>query len=855
MSNSINRAKLTATITLILLMASITLVAMPIAVKPVQAQIGAHGGTPGTSQWGPLPAGVTPDVTVITYAYLSVRPNPVGVGQSALINIWTTPSAHATVYASNYKTTITKPDGTVDTKTMNSYYADRTSWFEYVVDQVGTWKFQLDYPGDYYPAGIYTHPLTGANTTFTESRWYKPSTSPVTELVVQQDPVLSWPPAPLPTHEYWERPVQPHNREWWALLGNFPWSGDGSSWASIWPKGTNYFKGNTKYDAWVITPDSSHIVWKRQDTIAGIIGTELYTVSLIPSFSYTSTGNVPTLIYAGRCYATMTVPYNGVPTNCAVCYDLRTGEMYYTIPTAAPYNGVTPTSILMYRDTSGEAVPGTEARLEGIVELLVIGNRLLKINPWTGAVTTNVTGMPGTKIGPYVISMQTNNTAIGNRLINWSLVGSSSNFTSRIVENRSVQFSSIGSNVDWEAGVFGTLSSITPSGAPSTPTGCIITGYSLKTGQMTCNFTDDLVPYQTGCVAVDHGKIACLMQNGYAAAYDLTKGKRAWVSQQTYEVGGYPWGIWGAYLSASAYGNYILNTYAGVVAFDWETGKISWMYRDPSPPFETPYAGYYSFDSGIMCADGKVFSAEVEHSQSMPITRGWRLHCINGTTGEGIWNITGSATYMGTAIPVAYADGYLTYGSTDGYLYVIGRGKSQTTVTTPDTAVPLGTAVVIKGTVTDLSPAQPGTPCVSKGTMTLQMEYLHMQMPIGGIWGNETIIGVPVTLTAIGSEGTVYDLGTVTTNGYYGTFGYTWKPPKEDTYTIMASFAGDDSYGSSSAGAILSVGPAPASPTPTPTEQPQAQPDNTPLIYATAAIIAAIVIVGLLIILSLRKRQ
>ena len=830
MQTSRNTTK-TVTIVFVLLMAAITLTTD----VQVQALDTSGYGTPGVSKWGPLPAGAIPDVTVTTYAFLSVGPNPVGIGQTVLVNIWTTPAAHATVYASNYKVTITRPDGSLDTITMNSYYADRTAWFEYVVNQIGTWKWQLEYPGDYYPTGIYTHPTTRANTTFTKSRWYKPSISPVTELVVQQDFVYSWPPSPLPT-DYWERPVEPQNREWWSLLGNYPWSGDGSSWAPIWPEGTNYFKGNTKYDAWVVTPNSAHILWKRQDLIAGMIGSELYTATLAPS----SSASVPSLIYSGRCYQTMTVPINGVPTSCAVCYDLRTRQQYYAIPTSQ--GGVTPTSILMYRDLSGAPIPGTEARLEGLVELLSIGTRLLKINPWTGAVTTNVTGMSGTKIGQYVISIQTNNTAIGNRLINWTLIGNSGNFASRIVENRSVAFSSIASNVDWQAGVFGTVTTIESA---DYPTGCRIVGYSLKTGLMTCNFTDDLVPYQTGTVSVDHGKIACLMQNGYAAAYDLTKGTRAWISEQTFDVGGYPWGIWGAYLSASAYGNYILNTYAGVIAFDWETGKISWMYQDPSVPFETPYEGYYSFDSGIACADGKVFAAETEHSQSQPVTRGWRLHCINGTTGEGIWKILGSATYMGSTIPVAYADGYLTYGSTDGYMYVIGKGKSATTVTAPDVAVAKGTAVVIKGAVLDQSPAQPGTPCVSKDSMTLQMEYLHLQMPQGGVWKNETITGVPVTLTAIGSDGSVVDLGTVTTNGYYGTFYKEWTAPAEGAYEIIASFAGDDSYGSSAASTAVSISPAPAEIT---IPEQIVPPDYTMTIIAAAvAIIIAVALVGVIL--------
>ena len=63
----------------------------------------------------------------------------------------------------------------------------------------------------------------------------------------------------------------------------------------------------------------------------------------------------------------------------------------------------------------------------------------------------------------------------------------------------------------------------------------------------------------------------------------------------------------------------------------------------------------------------------------------------------------------------------------------------------------------------------------------------------------ETITGVPVTLTAIDQDGNYIDIGTTTTDGYYGTFAHAWTPPEEGTYKIIASFAGDDSYGSSGA--------------------------------------------------------
>jgi len=181
-------------------------------------------------------------------------------------------------------------------------------------------------------------------------------------------------------------------------------------------------------------------------------------------------------------------------------------------------------------------------------------------------------------------------------------------------------------------------------------------------------------------------------------------------------------------------------------------------------------------------------------------------------------------------------------------MYVFGKGKSATTVAGPVTTVPLGTAVLIQGTVLDQSPAQAGTPCVSKESMTTQMEYIHLQMPIGGLWGNETITGVPVVLTAIGSDGTVVDIGTTTSNGYGGTFGMTWTPAKQDTYTIMASFNGDESYGSSMSTTTVAIGPAPT--VPDTTTQPEiVVPDYTMAILGVGiAVILAVAIVGALIL-------
>ncbi len=165
----------------------------------------------------------------------------------------------------------------------------------------------------------------------------------------------------------------------------------------------------------------------------------------------------------------------------------------------------------------------------------------------------------------------------------------------------------------------------------------------------------------------------------------------------------------------------------------------------------------------------------------------------------------------------------------------------------------LGTDVLIKGTVLDMSPAQSGSPCVSKNSMSTQMEYLHLSQPHGGIFNNETITGVPVSIDAIDSNGNPIHIADVTTEGYSGTFGYTWYPEIEGQYTITATFMGDDSYGSSYATTYATAAKGPVStPTPTPLTLAAQTPFELYFAISTIAIILAVAIVGLLL---LRKKS
>ncbi len=141
------------------------------------------------------------------------------------------------------------------------------------------------------------------------------------------------------------------------------------------------------------------------------------------------------------------------------------------------------------------------------------------------------------------------------------------------------------------------------------------------------------------------------------------------------------------------------------------------------------------------------------------------------------------------------------------------------------------------------------------------MQYLHLQMPIDGIHHNVTITGVPVVLTALGPDGSHINIGTTTTNGYFGTFSYAWTPPEEGTYEIIASFAGDESYSSSAAATAVTVAEAPE-PYPEPPEYGSDEwpeyPEAPTYTSVDLAIIVAIVVVAILVVYDIfigRKRQ
>jgi hypothetical protein len=174
------------------------------------------------------------------------------------------------------------------------------------------------------------------------------------------------------------------------------------------------------------------------------------------------------------------------------------------------------------------------------------------------------------------------------------------------------------------------------------------------------------------------------------------------------------------------------------------------------------------------------------------------------------------------------------------------------------TGVTVGDSLVIRGTVTDVSPGTQqdalklrfpnGVPAVSDANMSDWMGYVYEQFPTP-----TNVNGVQVTIDVIDANGNYRNIGT-TTSDSSGMFTFAWTPDITGSYTVIATFAGSQSYyGSSAESSFVASAAAPtASPYPV-----AANPLPSTEMYiavAAAAIIVAIAIVGALILMAVKKR-
>jgi hypothetical protein len=137
-----------------------------------------------------------------------------------------------------------------------------------------------------------------------------------------------------------------------------------------------------------------------------------------------------------------------------------------------------------------------------------------------------------------------------------------------------------------------------------------------------------------------------------------------------------------------------------------------------------------------------------------------------------------------------------------------------------------------------------GVPAVSDDSQGEWMEYVYMQKPRPA-----DTVGVDVVLSVLDPNGNVYDIGTATTDAS-GMFKMLWAPLVPGEYTVIATFAGSESYWSSHAETAVGVTEAPAA-TPPPTPLPAPMTDTYVIGFGSALII--VVAIGFALLL-LKKR-
>ncbi len=814
-----------------------------------------------------------PPTNYPTYSFLSVNPNPIGVNQRLSVNFWldkVTPNAATGSGARWQQITVivTKPDGTTETKGPFTFDAVGSGWSDYYPTQPGRYTFQMKFPGQWVN---YTQ---GANT---YKNYYQPSESAIVPLTVQSEPVAYWTDIALPSG-YWTRPLNAELRNT-ASIASY-WLAAGSTG----PHGPRAYNWLGNYQPYGTAPDTAHVLWTREIAFGGSVGGAYGDNGdgvYYPGETYERKFQPP-IIMQGRLYYNERLGsslWDGF-----VCVDLNTGEtIWEKVATDKNSQPI----------TFGQLLDFQTPNQHGVIPYLwgVIGSTYMMYDAFSGSWILNVTGVPsgsmvfgkGGEILIYSLNAAGNYMTLWNstRAINptvdttwmWRPTQASVNVTAGYMWNETIP------DVAGSQGI----TKITPqliyarATLVSTPAAqmCDV-AYDIKNGQKPVQLwvtnrtyegtlmNGPLQVWQTSTGQYEGVFTTFVKEKMVWYGYDAYTGAQKWGPTQPYSSA---WGMYQPYADSSVDGTqFYAGGYDGMVhAYDLKTGENVWNYYTGTSGFETPYGTYPFKDNALTTADGKVFAATNEHSPNTPFFHGWRLHAIDAATGQAVWNIS----FIGLA-PIIADGRALSLNYFDNRIYCFALGPSATTVAASPKIVEQGSSVLIEGTVTDQSPGAKGTPAIADESMSAWMEYVYEQHEIPG-----TATGVSVILTAVDPNGNAQEIGKVVSD-MTGSYSMMWKPQLVGKYTIVATFAGSASYGSSYAQTSVGVEAAKAAPAPTAapaTPAPTAAPitaaptvtaspsiapgpteaPNTALYVGVSAVVVIVVLAAIAVFLRRRK--
>ena len=808
-----------------------------------------------------LPSAKAFDSNWDTFAFVMVSPNPVGVDQTILVTLQIDKVNPLSTIRDNLweglTCKITKPDGTSESKGPFTAYSMANAFFSYTPTEVGSYTFKFNFPGQWVN-GSYTS-ISGSfgnwlNQTglplIQENRWYKPSTATV-ELTVQADPIQSIPDVPIST-EPWTRPISAENKGWSAVADN---------WLMMNYDGTVRTFSATSFAPYTSAPDSPHILWKQPVTFGGLVGGQFGDQSYRTGLSYEAfylplivNGRI---IYADHGPSSFVGFFAGPTFSLDVfgtrCIDLYTGEeiwykedVYLAWAQTLQFDSGNEHGSLTYLwSASGFGPYQTWTMWDGFT-----GDKIVTIENVTAG--TTISGSQGELLS-YSLNTFTNKLTLWNSTLAIAGPGPLDYFSpmvgSVIDGRRGVQWSVTipdveGSQVIKLIGddviVAETQDqtqypiSINHVAYPATLQKDSNGNYPTSIGNLWYKErTNVFTHWPVAGGNIDSGVYALWDQaETRIHGYDVKTGNELWITEPL-PMG---WGLFSGGLHL-AYDKAYLGTYDGHLrAYDITDGSLVWDWTSGNAGFENAYGAWpvYSFT----IADGKLFVSNDEHSPDSVQWRGAKLWCVDAETGAGLWNVTGRLRH--TTIADGIATAFNTY---DNQIYTFGKGPSKTTVTASPKVSVHGSTIVIEGTVTDQTPASIDTPAISDEDMGDWMAYLHMQTAIPS-----DVTGVEVSLDALDPNGNYIQIGTATSD-MSGFYSYVFTPDVPGKYTIITTFAGSNSYGSSYAETAINVEEAPQA-----TAPPEATPAPMTDTYLAGSTIAIIAAIGIAVFLLLRKK-
>jgi len=859
----------------------------------------------------PTTSAHTPVWKIPTYAFINAEPNPVGVGQKINIIMWIDkiPDGAAvgnSIRWHNYNLVITKPDGTKDTQTFDTVQDTTSAQFtSYTPSQTGNYTFTFTFPEQAY---TYTGLIYGffgppAPSNYVNDTFLTSSAS--TTVIVQQEQITALSSYPLPS-EYWTRPIYAENTDWWAISSN--WLGTGSPWFTVENSYTS------KYIPGSVGSQTAHIMWTKPLQSGGIVGGNDYSVPGVNYFEGSAYINRYTnpIIMDGMLFYNVPLSFSTGSTTPTVCVDLQTGELIWSrsdvsepsfgiMPNVPPndpnQHGVMPP--MLVAQTGGfNFFTGTFAPAVWVIYDADTGNWIM-----------NVTNVPSgaSAMGPdgeYLIYSLTNKGNFTNPsyyLSQWNftrMLYTSAGFLSPVTSGYTYD-GGAAADCDWNvsAPALNTMttaptqvvaysqdmllcySGTLPSGGspaafgrysedPYTYFAINLNASKGALGSMTWSKTlqppaGNVTVFWAGADPVSRIFVESHKETSKWVAYSLDTGDTLWGpigNERALDYYGNDFG--GVPCAQLAYGNLYYSGFGGVVyCYDSKTGDLKWTYGNGGTGNSTnsgAYTGYGVYPTFITAiGNGVIYTETTEHTILNPIYKGALARAINATDGTEIWTLSAYTGGGGGSTSYAIADGFATFfNGYDNQIYVVGRGPSTTTVDAPKAGITLGNSLVISGTVMDVSVGTQqkqqkadfakGVPVASDASMKDWMGYVYQQKPLP-----TDFAGVSVQLIVLDSNNNYRSIGTATTDSY-GAFTLTWKPDIPGDYKVYARFAGTNGYWPSSAVTSFTVDQ--AAPTLAPTEAPPQSLADQYFVPAIAGLFVVIIVVGLVIILVLRKR-